>query len=321
MALNKKSMFFTIMAMSIIALMMVGFTGTHQLMHVKDTDIIESEFSLLNTHKKNVEKYARNVLVVQSNHAVADMINYIDNGGSIDDTNTRFQELVMQGTLYGSEANAPNMDGISVKNWTKRMDNRSNSFLSLESNMTLENPRLTQSEPWTITPVIDLVINATAGNLSYNVRVPVRTNFSLVGYIDPLYLYHGFENNITVTKTFFFNATRTYHMVKNRTYRHAGLGPNFIMRLEENYSNSTCCGIQSLVNNSMVANPSQFDRSFVDYLFWGGKRNCSVGNYSLYNFTYLNGQPESFGFKLDGQFMNVYGMNISDTPGLPYCSP
>lgn len=324
MEMNKKGMFFTLMALGIISLMLVGFLGSHKLTNVKNTDVVEAKFNLINTHKKNIEDYASNVLYVQSKHAVADMLRYINEtptGTGIDNTDKRFAELVMNATLYGSSSNAPNMDGIGINNWTGKMDKRSTKFLRIESNMSITNPRLTQKSQWEVIALADIIINTSMENMSYNIKKTINTSFSIRGYEDPLYLYEGESNKINITSVYRFSEDNTYTMLVNRTYRHTGLGPSFIMRMEQDYSNSSCCGIQSLIDNSLVTSPSHYDRSFVDYLYWGGKRNCTSGSEPLYNFTTLSYTSEGYGFKLDEFYMKIYGMNITNTPGEPYCTP
>ncbi|MGM5482733.1 MAG: hypothetical protein ACQESF_04695 [Nanobdellota archaeon] len=321
MEIKKKGMFFTIMAMSIVTLMVIGFTGTHKLKNIKDTKVLEAEFSLLNTHKKNIENFCENVLLIQTKHAIRDMIDYIEAGGSIDDTNKRFSELVINAELYGNKGNAPHMGNLNFDNWTRTMSKKSHNFLGINTSIKLENPRLQQDSPWRITALADLKINATLKNLSYKIDKTISTSHSILEYKDPLYLYHGAVNKIHIAAIPFYNEEETYDMLKNRSYRHAGMGPSFIMRLEENYSKSVCCGIQSFINSSFVTSPADKEKSYVDFLFWSGKRTCSNGKHPLYNFTMLSNTPEGKGFKLDNTYMNLYGMNLSNTPGSPYCTP
>ncbi|MFW6449581.1 MAG: hypothetical protein ACOCZ6_00885 [Nanoarchaeota archaeon] len=323
MALAKKGMFFTLMAMSIITLMLVAFTGTHQLVNIKAFDVAESEYTILHLYKSTTENYAKHVLHMQSVHAVEAMLEYLENGGDISDTQNAFEELVTHATIDGSDA--PKMGGNTLNALSNDIEDEGARFLGIQADIDIVNPRITQHNPWEVATYADIIINATKGNLSYDSRRTVNSTFAITEYEDPLYLRYGYTNYIKTSRRYDYNMSATYDMLINRTYRHVELAPSFIMRIEENYDESACCGIESLINSTMITTAAHEERSWVDHLFWSGERSCTNGYHPLYNFTWLSEQSESLGFKLDSEYMNIYGLNMSDTwnypPADPYCDP
>ncbi len=102
-------------------------------------------------------------------------------------------------------------------------------------------------------------------------------------------------------------------MIKDRTYRHTEISPSFLMRLVNNTANSSCCGIESLVNGSFGV----YDRSYVDYLFFNNQTICS--DTDLYNYSSISDSVEADGFKLDIAHEDLY--NVTDWRIAKVCGP
>ena len=80
-----------------------------------------------------------------------------------------------------------------------------------------------------------------------------------------------------------------------------------LMRFTNAITNSSCCGIESMVNPNKV-NPSDQIESYADYHFWSHKfaNNCT----QLYNITGL--WDEFRYFKLDFEHVARYNITAQD---------
>ena len=315
MDMNKKGLFFTFIAISILTLMFLSIMGGYSVRNYHG-EVVKAQYDVLDSHNSNLKSYARNLLFVQSKKAFTDLLSYTESSGPIDNVTLRFEELVMNATLFDSSVNAPSMDNRGFRDWTLTMDEKAEEFLLLESNMDIVDPRPVQHSPWRVTIYADVVINTSKGNLSYDARETVNITLSILGWNDPLYYHNNLENIINITSVFDFDQVSTFEMLEQRTYRHNHYAPNFLQRLENSTSSSNCCGIESLVHAGEdyfnITSMYQYNRSYVDHLFWSKNRSCEVGDQPLFTFNYISNQEEAIGFKLDSVYMSIYGMNETD---------
>ena len=312
--LNKKGIFFTLVSITLLILLVISLTGSHSIQS-HNYDAIRAQFNILESHKRNLESYADNILYVQSKNALKDLVRYTYNDGTIDNATLRFEELLMNGTLYGETSNAPSMVENGIQNWTNRINDRALDFLQIKSNLSIANPKINQTFPFRVNISADVMIDTAKGNMSYSSKDTYHVSLSIQGLNDPLYYHNNLENTINRTTITNFNYSSTLEMVEKSTYRHTEYAPSFLNRLENKTISSECCGIESLVNADLfgITSSDQYNRSYVDYLFWSKNRSCQNIVRPIYNFTEISNEQAALGFKLDLDYMALYGMDDTDT--------
>jgi len=106
----------------------------------------------------------------------------------------------------------------------------------------------------------------------------------------------------------------------NMTYRYEPKAPSFLMRLQDDASNSTCCGIESFINPAMVSEMglSQESESYVDYCYFSPYETCRDAGYDAEHKIYLVRLLEHQGlqgimdrFKLDSYHARILGVSLS----------
>jgi len=314
--LGKKGIFFTLIAITIVTILMFSLTGAPKVNYYKDKIVLESEFLILNSFVKDLkDNYVKNVLYTQSKRALIALVNITKPSGSgpIPNLEARFEELVLNGEYLG--VSRPEMKEMAMHNWSNEISNLADNLYKIESNFTIENINIYQTSPWFVDVSVDALINASKRNISYHMNKSINLKISIIGLNDPIFSMAGYERLIEKSTINNYNISTIDNMIISGDYRENSWAPNFIMRLQNDTRNSTCCGIESLINSSFPVIPGDGNVSYVDYLFWSTNRSCVDGIYSIYNFTGFGTIPQAFNFKLDLQYMGFYGINETE-PGL-----
>jgi len=145
----------------------------------------------------------------------------------------------------------------------------------------------------------------------------VSTTMSIEDLHDPYYLVNtnkAYTNQVKKSSVEFdqWNIAKVREHLRNGTYVYwqNSEAPSFLMRFTNTITNSSCCGIESLVNPNKVS-PSDQIESYVDYLFWTHRyaNNCT----QLYNITGL--WDEFKFFKLDISHVVKYNTTAQDAMG------
>ena len=138
------------------------------------------------------------------------------------------------------------------------------------------------------------------------------------GLQDPLYAVLGsYDNTITqsIIRDDRWNNDTLYFMIYNRTYRHHSDAPSLIQRFQGLFSNSSCCGVESMIHPDESIGDYQ-NKSFVDYLFWNNTAMCAgVPPVIVYKIDYPAYNPK---FRLEPRHLIAY--NISSTKWISGCN-
>ena len=268
---QKKAMFFTIAAIVLISLFLITYLSVSLLESRKS---LATRIGTLNSFILSADQdldrrlyiFGYRVIFLME-QKIADTATYIPN------VNTSFQEAFYNGTFEGVKME--DLEGASFSELIQRLDEMASSVNAIIS---FKNPnfRVIQVDPWTIKLILegDLSIRDSTGLVSWN-RTSVTNSFiSIQGFEDPVYYVEtrGKVSN-KITKTIYspFNSTSLYSHAKNSFYINSTLAPNFLMRLEGNFS-SDVNGIESLVY--VPGLPQEYSvtgESCVDYLYFNSK--------------------------------------------------
>ncbi|MFH1849187.1 MAG: hypothetical protein ABH879_03280 [archaeon] len=150
--------------------------------------------------------------------------------------------------------------------------------------------------PWDVRVNMSVNFSVEAGIAMWNVSAGASVLLSLVSFKDPLYLAYtngSSANTINPTNITGWNGTRLAQFIAERDYRYEPLAPSYLMRIVNNITNSTCCGIESVVDPATAAIVGERCRSYADYCFFGDA--CPSEDYGmLYNITIITNSSYKF---------------------------
>lgn len=308
---NKKAVFFTFLSFTIITAIFMSFTGVPRISFYQDQDVIESEFLLLTSYTKDLQKnYVKNVIITQTYKAIEAMLNYNNDTGKITNVSREFGELISDGTLYGVPRSE--MSDQTIVDWTDKIDQMANEVYKIDSNLTIYNATISQVSPWHLRVVSNFTVETHLKNMTYLFNDSIIVNIPITGLRDPVYaINYNASHTINKTEVIDWDRDAVIEMLQDRTYRHTMQSPSFLMRLEGDNSNSTCCGIESLISSDYMT-PVDYRVSYVDYLFWSRNRSCDDTEYEIYNFTGVSDTAIGAGFKLDTEYAALYNLSQSE---------
>jgi hypothetical protein len=150
---------------------------------------------------------------------------------------------------------------------------------------------------------IDMDVKDKKQTSSWSINKDIKTNISIEGFEDPLYVINSFgrvTNTIRISPFEHFvigsNIDNLLTQINESYYITTNMSPTYLMRLEGNLASSEI-GIESLVNLQEFIDQGLTikDRSAVDYIYFG---NQTTTNYRV------NGTPSWF--KIDSDHISVY---------------
>lgn len=300
--LNKKGMFFTILAIALLSLFFVSYTI---YTNVDDRDPINKRIGSMNNFIFSLDEDLPRKLYASGFRIIFLFEEKIvENGTYITDLNQTFQEAFFNGTIHSEEQEL--MNGVKYQNIIDSINEKSNSF-NVEVN--LSNPRLsiTQQDPWNVkvTLTVDLYIRDLGDLVSWNKTSNITTFIPIENFDDPLYIVNtnglvAQKINKTIYNQFVSGndvTNLTLHL-NNRRYINSTSAPSFLNRMEGNIT-ANQYGIESLVYLPDLSSQGIAikDKSVVDYIYFSD--NGSTNNK-------IQGMPSWF--KLDTSHHQIYGV-------------
>ncbi|MBU4493274.1 MAG: hypothetical protein KKA61_02795 [Nanoarchaeota archaeon] len=303
MALNKKSMFFSIIAIALISLIIFSFT-TYTSYKLRDKVMVtETRIYSMNSFIDDIEKDIERGLYISGFRSLMSMEQYItDNGIFLYDVNSCFKEAFLNGTINNSQMGL--MNESTFINWTQRIKEQAIK-LDIIVEFDVHDVTIYQKNPWAANIGINVTLNVEDVKKTASWKRPlyITTNISIQEFEDPLYVINSYgrvTNTIIKTNITDFvvnnDTTNLKTHVNNSYYIESDTAPSFLMRLEGNLSNSLY-GIESLVNleEFQAQEVPIRDRSVVDYIYFG---NQTTENYNI--------QDMPSWFKLDEEHLETY---------------
>ena len=285
---SKKAIFYTTAAIALTMVIIASYEiyGSYRLS--ARMDVIGTRIDTINAFIKDVSRDIENGVYIAGYRTLLGMEQYIStNGAFVDDSQTRFTESFVYGTINGQQISL--MQDSTFTDWAGRISDKAQK-LGIIFNLTVNKINLGQSEPWSVDIGLNLTIRVTdnLNTSSWTKDVYLKKSISIIGLEDPLYVVNskGRVTN-TITKSnitsFVINGNVKNLMVHaNNSYYAARNGSSdFMMRLEGNMSNSTF-GIESLSNLDKFRQQGlqTKERSVVDYIYFASQntKNYRVNN-------------------------------------------
>lgn len=290
MALNKKGIFFTIMAILLISIFVFSFT---LFSVVKERGTIKKRVETLNNFVVTVEEDLQRKLFIAGFRIIFLFEkNVIESGEYVSNLNDTFEEVFYNGTLYGNAESLMNYAKYSdIINSLKEKAGKVN------ANLTITNPQIsvTQDNPWNVKIIFsgNMVLKDLGGLVGWNRTINIDSYVPIEGFGDPLYAVYTNSlifNNITETPYINFvdgsDISNLSLHLENSFYIASSSAPSFLDRLQGiNAPNSN--GIESLVNLDRLADAgiSVRQKSVVDYVYFSSSNP---------SFCQVNGMPSWF---------------------------
>lgn len=301
--MNKKSIFYTIAAITLTIVILVIYSSISTYKLSERMDVIKTRIETVNFFIKDVEEDLNKGAFIAGFRTLLSFNQFIaSNGSFLDDVNVRFKESFLNGTINQQQLNL--MKESTFTDWANKISVEANK-IDILFNFTINEVRLNQTSPWDIDIGLNLSLDIRdKRNTSYWIRDRyLTTRISIIGFEDPLYVINsqGRVTN-TITKSNITNfvvngdVTNLLLHMNNSYYITHNDSPSFLMRFKGDLGNSSF-GIESLVNLEEFQEQGLAikDRSIVDHVYFGTK---STTNYRI------NNTPEWF--KIDQDHLDTY---------------
>lgn len=324
MAINKKAFFFTLLSGVLVVAMIAFFMPNYEnYSYMSRVPILKTRFTKADTFVSDIHgKIGERVLVFSSYSALMALNDYINTTKKpLSNITRNFTQAVMNGTINGT--NIPDMDNNTIPEMLAELNRLANEQLGLRSNISVLSVNIFQSDETGFDKIglmMNVSIYVNASIASWNVTKPVYAMIEIERLYDPYYIMN-FRYDHKVKFTNITNWTDpsvgvqdVFNLINKTMYTYEPDAPTFLMRFENKTDNSTCCGMESLINPvELKIATINFNVTYVDYCFFNNTRRESCGHpqYGLFNITGItNPTPNNrfYGFKLEITHLEKYNL-------------
>jgi hypothetical protein len=279
--LSKKGIFFTLIAVSLLGIILFSYTVTYSYSLQEKASTIETRVDTMNRFLKSVDSDMENAIYISGYRAIVGLTDYLTtNATYVDDSSAALMELFLNGTVEGYSSSL--MVNNTFPDWMAKIrDKGSEIGVDLEINVT--SVSVYQTDCWTVRFDVESVMNLTdqKSTASWLKTKSLYSDVLIIGFEDPWYALHTngmivkrinqtiYDGNFTVGN----DTTNLKDHVSKTFYIGFNASPSFLMRFENNYSASGF-GIESLVNKTEILNYCSITTSSVDNICW--RQNSSV---------------------------------------------
>lgn len=303
--MNKRGFFFTLSALLVISLFLLGYTLYQSSQERRST---QQRVETLNSFLFSTEQDLGRQLYIVSFRIIFLLEDQITKTGAYaTNIDGAFAEGVMNGTLYGQPQTL--LDQATFPYMKSTIATRAN---MIGANVTLTQPlvNVTQVDPWhvKVTLTMQIYLKDQEGLASWNKTETIETLVPIENFEDPLYLINtdGLVTN-QFRKTPYAplvqetNVTNLTAHLLGSYYLSSTLAPSFLQRLQ-GQTGANSQGIESLVNLNQLSLKGVVvqDKTLVDYLYF------SVQSPPIYG---VQGMPSWFKIDNSSDRLALYGVS------------
>lgn len=320
MGRRKNSIFFTFIAIILVSVFAFVFTPQADISLQKNKQAIKARIISIDNYALDLENtYFKTVLRTVTYKTALSLIAYVNSTGSyVTNADSAFSEVMLSGKINGAPIDVITgkkiMENNTLTDWSSRLAEAAKDTLNVDTAITIINVSVFQTKPWSIESRLEINYTIKSNVAEWKKSLVITSSMPIEGLPDPYYLANtngAYTNEIKKSTVEFdrWNITKAREHLRNGTYVHRETSgaPDFLMRFSNTISDSSCCGIESLVNPNKLSMPNQIE-SYADYQFWSHKfaNNCT----QLYNITGL--WDEFRHFKLDFEHVSMYNLTAND---------
>lgn len=318
--LNRKGIFFTFIAITVMAVFIIVSTPQASVSLQKDTQSIKTRITSINNYVGDLENnYFETVLRATTFKTMLSLIFYINSTGNyLANFDSAFSEVATTGRINGilidTITGKKIMENNTLTDWGNRIIVTAKDTLNVNTTIIINNVSALQTQPWGIDSRLSVNFTVLSNVAEWKKSATITTAIGIEGFHDPYYIVNtnkAYTNQIRKSAVEFnqWNITKVREQLINGTYIYwqNSDAPSFLMRFTNTISPSSCCGIESFVNPNKISPSDRID-SYIDYLLWTHKfaNNCT----QLYNITGL--WDEFRYFKLDFEHLTRYNITSQD---------
>ncbi|MDD5192915.1 MAG: hypothetical protein PHH54_01380 [Candidatus Nanoarchaeia archaeon] len=287
--MNKKGIFFTILAIALLSLFLVSYSVYS---FVQNREGINKRIKTMNSYVSSLEEDIPRKLYITGYRIIFVLEEeVIKNGTYITNLNSAFSEAFFNGTIKGIDYTSPdeyNNSGLLLESTFEGTDGIKDKINdkanSLNIDVTFINPEvnLSQDDPWHIKVSLksNLIIKDRGNMALWNKTADYYVYIPIENFEDPLYIVN---TNAKVVNKFVktpynvpvLTANLTNHFENSYYINHTD-APSFLKRLQGDLS-ADPNGIESLVNTHKLSiqGIEVKDRCVIDYLYFSGP-GCDI---------------------------------------------
>ena len=321
---GKKGIFLTFIAISLIAAFILIFLPS-DIGLKKDISSTKTRVTTINEYVVDLENvYLEEALQSSGTKTTIALIKYMQGQNMfLADFEDSFREFLLHGNISGQPIDIfiePDiMTGNTYPDWLEKIRATADSAFNVNTNfdaIAINDISVYQTRPWFLTVDANISFRVYSETASWDKNIIVRSEIDIQNFNDPYYLINTaglYANRINKSGVNFneWNLNKAKDHIKYGTYVHFenSKAPSFILRFTNTSTNSSCCGIESLVNpnNPPVGNAME---SYADYLYFNHtyQNKCT----ELYNITEPSFKSEFPGFALDFEHLVLYNLTGAD---------
>ncbi|MBI1936104.1 hypothetical protein HYS31_06705 [Candidatus Woesearchaeota archaeon] len=324
--IGKKAIFFTFIAITIMALFIILFApSTDTSLESNSGQALRARISVVDSYVSDLQnRYFEMMLRAATYKTALSLVFYMNATDSyLPNLDSVFQEVIINGTInkvpIDSFTKKKLMENSTLKNLSDKIIRSANDTLNVDTVIIIKNVSVFQTGPWNIDSKLNVNFSVKSNVAQWSKSAVVVSSVSIEGLYDPYYLVNtngAYSSQIKRSSIGqnMWNITKVRAHLRNGTYVYwqNSNAPSFLMRLTNTITNSSCCGIESLVNPNKIS-PSDQMRSYVDYQFWGGSSIPCSQIYNITNWLTGGGLWDEFRFfKLDLNHTVLYNITAYD---------
>jgi len=282
-ALNRRGVFFTLLAILIIAIFVASLAFFSGFLERESS---QKRVSSLSDFVFSVEEDLPRQLFTNGFRAIFLIEREIaETGNYASDVEAVFQEAFFSGEVYGEEDSL--LIGTTFDEIVAILQERGE---KVNANVSLESPVLSvvQSDPWNVDFVLEaqLYVSDTSGLAEWNKTIEVVAEVPIESFSDPLYFVNS--NGFVVNKfeespyddfVSDSDVSNLFGHLENSYYVVSSDAPSFLQRLEGDLS-ANVYGVESLVDLSDLSDQGigLESKSVVDHIYFSGSNpsSCNV---------------------------------------------
>jgi hypothetical protein len=301
-SLNKKGIFFTIIAIILLSFFLISFSFYS---FIEDRGPINKRVTTLNNFVFSLEKDLSRQGYISGYRAILSIEDYITSTGLfLEDAESSIKEAILNGTIKNETLNL--MEGYRLPELNLRISEFGNK-MNLIVNYSLKNIYVSQEDPWNVKIDMEMEIFIKDKNnlASWNKTEIISSKIEIIDFEDPFYVINTnglVVNKITRTSYEPFvsgnNVTNLFLHVNSSNYIASSLAPSFLDRLEGK-TNANINGVESLVYLPDLSSQGLKikEKSVVDYIYFSDEGD---GSYVV------DGMP--YWFRIDEVHLDIYGV-------------
>ena len=209
--MRKNGIFFTFIAIIIMALFILIYTPPSDINIQKDMQAIGNRIGNLDNYMSDLKnRYFETVLRATTYKTILSLEYYINSTGSkISNFDSAFYEVSLNGTINSTPIDIITgkkiMENSTITNWSKKIIDASRDTYNVNTTITLSNVSVTQTGPWNLVAKLVISVDVKSNVAEWDdENFTVATNLGIEGFDDPLYIINtgrASTNKIKIRKS------------------------------------------------------------------------------------------------------------------------